>query len=197
MALKDPSGIIDALHVAAGYARELQREHCGLVGWGVAHLIGPDGQTKQLVPFTNLVTDTGDTYYAEMGIVGVSPANAVAPTKVNGMKLGTGSTAVAKNGAGAALVTYQAGSNLAFDAGFPTAATKGAGAGARIQYKSSYAAGVATANGLAEVVIVTDEGTDATSTAANTIARALLSPVVNKGAADTLAITWNHDLLGA
>jgi hypothetical protein len=39
--------------------------------------------------------------------------------------------------------------------------------------------------------------TNATTAAANTISRALLSPVVNKGASDTLTITWQHDALGA
>ena len=30
-----------------------------------------------------------------------------------------------------------------------------------------------------------------------TIARVLLSPTINKGASDTLTLTWNHDVLGA
>lgn len=112
-----------------------------------------------------------------------------------GMKLGTGSTAVAKNGAGAALVTYVAASQQVFDSSFPASSSS---SGRRIQYKTTYAAGTATASGLNEVVIVC-EGvlTDATSAAGFTISRALLSPVVNKGASDSLAITWNHTLLGA
>jgi len=112
-----------------------------------------------------------------------------------GMKLGTGSTAVAKNGAGAALVTYQTGSQQAFDSTWPQSSSS---SGRRIQYKTTYAAGTATANGLNEVVIVNENVfADATTAAANTISRALLSPVVNKGASDSLAITWNHTLLGA
>jgi hypothetical protein len=112
-----------------------------------------------------------------------------------GMKLGTGSTAVAKNGAGAALVTYTSGSQQAFDATWPQSSSS---SGRRIQYKTTYAAGTATASGLNEVVIVNENVfADATTAAANTISRALLSPVVNKGASDSLAITWNHTLLGA
>lgn len=112
-----------------------------------------------------------------------------------GMKLGTGSTAVAKNGAGSALVTYQTGSQQAFDATFPISSSS---SGRRIQYKVTYAAGTATANGLNEVVIVCENVfADATTAAGFTISRALLSPVVNKGASDSLAITWNHTLLGA
>lgn len=188
--------LLDFLEINAEFLR-LPDSLVGIFGWGYAELFGPDGELKLSVPFFNLVTDNGDTYYATKGIVGISPANAAAPTPVNGMKLGTGVTAVAKNGAGAALVTYQTGSNVVFDAAFPTAATKGAGAGARIAYKTTWGAGVATATGLAEVAVVNDQATNATTTAANTISRALLSPTVNKGANDTLAVTWNHDLLGA
>jgi hypothetical protein len=57
---------------------------------------------------------------------------------------------------------------------------------------------VATVNGLNEVVITCESFfADATTAAANTVSRALLSPVVNKGASDSLAVTWNHTLLGA
>lgn len=192
----DAARLTDFILTEAGYWRPAN-DGIGIVGWGVAEVWGPDGELKQSVEFWNLVTDVGDTYYASKAIVGISPANAAAPTAVNGMKLGTGTTAVAKNGAGAALVTYAAASNVVFDTAFPTAATKGAGAGARISYKSTWAAGVATVTGLSEVAIVNDQATNATTTAANTIARALLSPVVNKGASDTLTVTWNHDLLGA
>lgn len=112
-----------------------------------------------------------------------------------GMKLGTGSTAVAKSGAGGALVTYTSGSQVVFDATYPISSSS---SGRRIQYKTTWPAGTATASGLNEVVIVNENVfTDATTAAANTISRALLSPVVNKGASDSLAVTWNHTLLGA
>ena len=47
-----------------------------------------------------------------------------------------------------------------------------------------------------EVVVVNDAVTNATSTAANTISRAVFA-AINKGAADTLVATWNHKNLGA
>lgn len=113
-----------------------------------------------------------------------------------GMKLGTGSTAVAKNGAGAALVTYLTNSHQAFDATFPS--TSGTTGGRVVTYKVTYAAGKATtASAITEVVIFLDFLADATSTAANTIARALIAGVGSKGASDTLTITWTHTLLGA
>lgn len=78
-----------------------------------------DGATKLLMPFANLITDAGDLYYATRAIAGVTPAAPADATKMTGMKLGTGTTAAAKNGAGAALVTYLSGSNVAFDASYP------------------------------------------------------------------------------
>jgi hypothetical protein len=116
----------------------------------------------------------------------------------SGMRLGTGVTAVAKTGAGAAIVTVGTGTNnsKAFDSTWPQSSLSGSSR--RIQYKTTWAAGDATQNSLAEVVITTEQPlSQVAGTAANTISRALLSPTVNKGASDTLAITWNNDLLGA
>ena len=113
-----------------------------------------------------------------------------------GMKLGTGSTAVAKSGAGAALVTYLTGSNKAFDSTFPS--TSGTSGGRVITYKTTYAAGEATsASAITEAVLFLDFPANATSSAANTIARVLLSPANSKGASDTLTVTWTHTILGA
>jgi len=146
---------------------------------------------SQRVEFENLITDIGDEYYGERAAGIASP-----PEQVTGMRLGTGTTAVAKNGAGAAIVTYTTASNVAISGGFPTSSKPGSAR--RIQWQALWGAGVATASGLAEVVITNENPlTNVAGTAANTIARALLAPTVNKGASDTLTITWNHDLLGA
>ena len=152
-----------------------------------AEMIDEDGNVKSVV-VGNLITAVGDQMYAARGAgVGSAPA---APT---GMKLGTGSTAPAKTGAGAALVTYLAGSNRAFDATYPQAS------GGVVTYRRTFAPGEATtASAITEAVIVNDTiGTDATSTAANTISRALITGVGSKAAGDTLVLTWTHTLLGA
>jgi len=195
----DKARITDSIEVTADYHR-FNSDVCGIRGHGVAELWtprsnllgGPRGMIlKQRVEFVNLITQVGDQYYGERAAGIGSP-----PAQVTGMRLGTGTTAVAKTGAGAAIVTYVSGSALAIDGGFPTSALSGSSR--RIQWKTSWAAGVATASGIAEAVITNENPlTDVTGTAANTISRALLSPTVNKGASDTLAITWNHDLLGA
>ena len=120
--------------------------------------------------------------------------------RANLMRLGTGSTAPAKNGGGAAIGTY-AGTGVSaskvFDATYPQLSNLGAGLGDYTVYKTSWAAGQVTVNGLNEVVIGVDNNvSDGAGTAAQTISRALLSPVVNKGVNDTLAVTWNHKFLG-
>lgn len=145
------------------------------------------GNLKYSEETHNLVTAVGDRLYASRG---AGLTTSAVPT---GMKLGTGSTAVAKTGAGAALVTYLTGSNKAFDATFPSEA-----AGV-VTYKRTYAPGEATsASPITEVVIVTDTiATDATSSAANTISRAILSGIASKAAGDTLTVTWTHTILGA
>lgn len=158
-------------------------------------LFDADGNLKDERRGSNLITDNGDLYYATRAIAGVLPSNTADATKVTGMKLGTGSTAAAKNGAGAALVTYLSASNKAFDASFPAIVNLGAGLGVNGQYKVTWGAGVATNAAIAEAVIVDDSSTDATSTAGHTTHRITFT-AINKGASDTLVITWNAKFLG-
>lgn len=165
----------------------------GLTGTVVIELIGPDGDVKERQEIANLITDAGDLYYAQMGITGVSPATPAAPTLVARMKLGTGTTAAAKNGAGASIVTYKSGSATAFDSTYPSTHNLGAGLGVQAVYKTTFPAGTATGTALTEAVIST--GT-ADSSAGTHISRVVFS-AINKGAADSLAITWSHKFLGA
>jgi hypothetical protein len=171
-------------------------DRVGLTGLVVAELFGPDGRLKQREVQPNLITDTGDLFVASKAIVAIGPANPSAPTAINGMKLGTGATAVAKNGAGGALVTYLSASNVAFDATYAQTSNLGAGLGVYAVFKTTWVAGVATNAAITEVVIVNDQATNATSTAANTYSRALFGSAINKGASDSLAVTWNWKLLG-
>jgi hypothetical protein len=163
---------------------------------GVAHIeLFRDGELVDERHVTNLITDAGDLYYAGMAIALVTPAAPAQPTKMSGMKLGTGTTAVAKSGAGAALVTYLSASNLGFDTSFPATVNLGAGLGVNGQYKTTWPAGTATNAAITEAVIVNDAGTNATSTAANTAHRIVFT-AINKTASDTLVITWNAKFLG-
>lgn len=151
-------------------------------------LLGPDGEVKAHTVTKNLITAVGDQFYA-----GRAALASGLPAAVTGMKLGTGSTAVAKTGVGAALTTYLSTSNKAMDAGYPTAV------GGVVTWRRTYAPGEATsAVPVTEVVLVTENiANNDTSTEAETIARALISGISSKGAGDTLIVHWTHTLLGA
>lgn len=157
-------------------------------GWGIAEVFGPAGELKQRVPFVNLITNVGDQMYGERG-ASISGA----PGAPTGMKLGSSSTAAAKSGAGSYLGTYLSGSNQAFDATYPQSSKPSTAR--RITYKVTWAAGDVTASNIRECVIVNDTiGDDSTSAESETISRVVFGADINKGANDTLAVTWHHDL---
>lgn len=112
-----------------------------------------------------------------------------------GMRLGTDSTAAAKTGAGAAIVTYQTGSAKVIDNGYPTSALSGSSR--RETYKTSWAAGEVDGAALREVVLTcANVLSDAGGSTADTVARALFGPYT-LAALDTIAVTWSIDILGA
>lgn len=172
-------------------------EEIGTTGYGEAVLRGPDGEIKQRVEFKNLITDKGDEYYSKKAAVSVGDYGSSAPTAVNGMKLGTGTTAAAKSGAGSSIVTYISGSNNALDASSPTCSAVGTDVGWYIIYTVTWAAGDATNAAIAEVALVNDQASDDIGSAAETYARAVLSSTVDKAAGDSLTIVWRHKFLGA
>lgn len=167
------------------------RSGIAIAGYVTWDLFDEDGVLKEHGETHNLVTQVGDQYYAERAAGIASP-----PAQVTGMQLGTGTTAVAKTGGGAGLVTLIASSLVAIDGAFPTSALSGSAR--RIQWKTTWIAGVATNSAIAEVVLVNQStGVQTIAPSSATISRALVSPTINKQAGDTLAITWNHDTLGA
>lgn len=192
MSRRNDTELLDALVAAHDLTKNLPRRGAGIVGYGVAELLDGDGARLGLTPFANLITDYGDLYYATKAIAGVSPSNTAAPTAATGMQVGTGSTAAAKASTGGAIGTLSAGQ--AFDSGYPQIANLGAGLGVNSVYRTTYAAGVATAS-LTEATITNGTVTTA-STTANTISRVTFT-AIPKGANDSLAFTWNHKFLGA
>lgn len=167
-------------------------DEAGLSGYLVVEHWNGDGLLLARDWYHNLITDAGDTYYAAKGVASISPASPSAPTALTGMQIGSGTTAVAKAGAGGAMVTFLAGQ--AFDATFPVSASLGAGLGATATYKTTFAAGVGT--GTVQEATITNGTIGTSSTAANTICRALIGPYT-KAASDSLAVTWVHKWLGA
>jgi hypothetical protein len=197
--MNNDGGLGDSLGLGTrreSYMGNVLKDSIHVQGWVDLYLYKEDGSLKQHRQVHNLITDAGDLYYAQKAITGISPATPSAPTAVSGMKLGTGTTAAAKNGAGAALVTYIAASNNPFDATYPSTNNLGAGHGVQARYVTTWAAGDVTNSAITEIVIVNDAAVDATSTAGNTISRAVFS-AINKTASDTLVATWNHLFKGA
>lgn len=192
--LSDNARMTDAIEMAFGRARELVND-CGLVGYGIVELRGPDGKLKLVQPFANLITTVGDQYYATRAVAGIGTPNIVQPTLATRMKLGTGVTAAVKSGAGAVLVTWL--NTQLFDTTHPTVTvvTPGTDVGWNATYKTTWAAGTATNAAITEATISTDT-TNTVGLAADTISRTVFT-AVPKGALDSLAITWSHKFLGA
>jgi len=140
----------------------------------------------------NLVTDVGDGHISKRIIEGDTELI------ITGMKLGNDSaTAVAKNGAGSGMVEYITGSEELLDAS-PTEATKGAGAGWRATFVSTWIAGDVTDNDVAEVCLTNQTAlADNTSAIADTIARFIFGSPIDKQSGDSLEVTWQIDVLGA
>ncbi len=156
-----------------------------------AVLTGSDGVVKYDETVHNLVTDYGDDMVATRMVLD-------AVNIVTGMRLGNDSaTAVAKNGAGAAMVTYISGSQEALDA-IAGEATKGAGNGWRITFVCTWIAADVTDADIEEAVLTNETAlTDVAGVAGNTVARVIFPSTIDKQAGDTLEVTWQVDFLGA
>jgi len=182
--------------VADEVAKAGTMDGVGMFGWGWVEL--RDASTDELKErsyFGNLISTTGDEYYARRG------ANVSVGTVPTGMRIGYGTTAVAKSGAGSAIVSYETGkvAYKVWDGSFPTLGAIGSDVGWRITWKVTWGTGEGNlTSAISETVVTNETGpTDVAGTAANTISRALVSPTVAKTSSDTLAITWQHDFYDA
>jgi len=186
---KEKMGITDEVGVVMNRGRGVD-DVLNLGGIVDVKLFGPDGNLKYHEQGRNLVTDYGDDMIATRMFDDAIEI-------VTGMKLGTGATAAAKNGAGATLVTWLTTSNEALDA-TATEATKGAGAGWRTTFVCTWVAGDITNGALAEVVLTNETPlTSVDSAVSDVIARYVFGATIDKQAGDELVVTWNIDVLGA
>lgn len=175
----------------------MQLDHSSIDGLVVIQLWRPSrGGELELIHYDeaeNKITQVGDQMYGERGagIMTLGPPL--------GMRLGTGVTAAAKTGAGAAAIgTYITASSTTGGGAVWTAVVGGASSLAtglrRIVYTGAWAAGTATNAAITEAVVTNESPvTNVAGTEANTVSRVTFA-AVNKQAADTLTITWNHDL---
>lgn len=195
MNLDDKAKLTDEM--SAGVGANLA-DNLGLSGVIEIEVLDEHGRVKFYEVVHNLITDVGDAYYGDAGAALCANATVTAPDGITGMRLGTGSTAPSKTGAGAAIVTYVAGTAKAIDGAFPTTSQPGGAGTARVEkWKTSWLAGEADGAALREVVITNETPlSDVAGVAGNTVSRGLFGPFT-LGVLDTISITWNHNLLGA
>lgn len=125
-----------------------------------------NGKVKQDFTVSNLVVDTGLAHIA--GALSANPT----PTAMSHMAVGTGTTAAAAGDT--ALETEAADGRVVLTSTTPTDNS--------VAYVASYGAGVATA-ALTEAAILN-------ASSAGTMLCRTVFPVINKGAADTMTVTW-------
>lgn len=181
----------------------LVRNRVGLTGLVIAELVGPKTnllasgpkiRLKQRIEVPNLITQVGDQAYGDALAALHSNATVSEPAEPLAMQLGTGATAAAKTGGGAAIGSYISGSNQVFEATYPISSLNGSSR--RIAWQSIWDPGDATNAAIAEVAVVTVADDDVAS-AAETVSRSVFGSTIDKQAGDTLTVTWYHDLLGA
>jgi len=167
--------------------RTLAKSQLGLRGEVIAEVRDKHGNLKQRSVTHNIVTSQGDKFAAA--------AMYSAAYSGWGMKLGTATTAAAKSGAGSYVATadYVSGSAKALDDNTP----KAGATNDIVQFRRLWAAGEGTSSNINRVAIV-DNTTDAgEADATHTFAISVFSGAINKGADDTLTVTWNVTFLGA
>lgn len=163
------------------------KAHIGMRGVVEAIVRDKYGKIKQRQVTHNIVTDQGDDFAKSAIYTGAYTTW--------GMKLGTATTAASKSGAGSYIATgdYISGSAQALDDSTPKE-----GASANIcQFRNQWAAGEATSATINRVAIVDNTSDAGEADAAHTFAIAVFSATIDKGADDTLTVTWNVTFTGA
>lgn len=151
-------------------------------------LIDENGNIKAEGKTNNIVTEQGLKYYVDqLSDKGGSVAQL--------MVLGTGTAAVGT--ANTWVGGYFSGNGTIAGTAGSAAITTNSGTPTALQYVGTYSAGYATQDGITRVGITNmvasaDGNGTPNGTTTFFIAHGTITPTVNKGASDTLVITWNH-----
>lgn len=165
----------------------------GLKGYVSYKLYDENWNIKQSGNSCNIVTTQGDRYFVDQ----LSDQGAAS---IKYMVLGTSSVAV--NKADTWVGSYFAGNGSAAAGQGTVNPVTNSGTPGNLQLVGTFGAGYATVSGITRVgytnVTASADG-NGTPNASTTffIAHGTVSPTVNKGANDTLVITWDISLLGA
>jgi hypothetical protein len=163
-----------------------------LVSGKVVAVIERDGKVIRTIEGRNIVTNDGDKHYAQM-ICGETPDDDFDHADA-GIRLGTGTTAVAKTDTD--VTTFATGAAKALSASFPAtddSSTGNTGGGVDIvTWKYAFSAGDFTATGIAEGAIVDNR---TTPTAA--LCHFLFAAAFDITSIDALTVYVNHTFTGA
>jgi hypothetical protein len=173
--------------------KETMKETTKLKGVVRYELFDHEGNLKQEGKGCNIVTTQGDDYFVDQ----LSDASGGA---VDLIALGTGTATVDKADTWVS-GPFSANGSAVGTAGGVSAATN-SGTPANLQYVGTFAAGYATQTGITRALLTNlDPSADGNGTPNGTttfaVAHGTISPTVNKGASDTLVVTWDISFLGA
>lgn len=155
----------------------------------IAEVFDAEGNLKQRSVTHNIVTNEGDACIVDA--LSTTPTQTLFNNANAYIEVGTGYAGGGKSQTSCATPT---GSPEAMDATYPK--QKGAFGAANdnvLQFKATFEAGDLNATGIDEAAILNN----AVAGSADCLAYAEISPSVNVGASDTLAITWELTFLGA
>lgn len=161
----------------------------------VAVLTRPDG-SRRVLETTNIVTDAGDVYYAQRG-VNETPTNFTSGATWDGvMELATDTGTPLKTDNRSNVSGLVSGSQKTMETGYPKTNDPDVdNTGSEVDavtYKAIYASGVATATGIASVII-TNPSPGASEPL---LSYALFAAPFDKAAGDSLTVYVNHGMNG-
>lgn len=190
--MEDQNRMRDTLSPVSSYNRE-ENQTVGLRGHVAYILYDEDGKVKQTGESHNIVTTQGDRYFVDQ----LTDAGAAT---IKLMVLGTSTVAVSK--ADTWVGSAFAGNGSAAASQGTISPVTNSGTPANYQIVGTFGSGYATANGITRVGYTNmNPAADGLGTPNNSttffIAHGTVSPTVNKGANDTLVITWDITFLGA
>jgi hypothetical protein len=170
-------------------------DQTGIKGVISYQLLDEHGNVKQSGTTNNIVTVQGNAYYvdqlsdsggAQASLMCLGTGDAAVGTTdtwVGGYFSGNGGTAGTAGGLVGNITTHASTANI-------------------LQYVGTFAAGYATQDGITRVGItnlIPSADGNGTTNASTTffVAHGTISPTVNKGASDTLVVTWLHTFSGS
>jgi hypothetical protein len=158
-------------------------------------LFDVNGKVKQSGTVSNLITNQGDDYYVDR----LSDAGAGTAKQFS---LGTGAGTPAKGDTWVSGYFSNNGTAVAGSGAVAVTTHPTGGSENTLRYSGTFTAGYATQSGITRIGLsnmnpASDGNGTPNGTTTMFIAHAILDPTVNKGASDTLAVTWDHTFLGA